>query len=133
MTKREAVRPVSPDRPGGRPVPDGLAERGRRYWESVDGGYALSDSEAEVLVEVCRTLDTLDDLAAQVATHGTMVEGSAGQPVLNPAVAEARGQRLLVHRLMAALALPDEDGATLPSAKVTAGRASQAQWTKPGA
>ena len=112
-----------------RRAPAGLATRGKRYWSAVMGAFDLTDSELEVLLEVCRTLDSLDALDAAVAERGAMVPGSAGQPVVNPALTEARGQRALLHRLMAALALPDEDGASIPTAHSQRGKvANAARW-----
>jgi hypothetical protein len=53
------------------------------------------------------------------------VLGSAGQLVLNPTVAELRQQRLALHRLVASLRLPNEEGGS-----VSLGRqeAAGARW-----
>lgn len=98
-----------------KPPPAGLAERGRAYWQAVVTDYDLTPSELAILIEACRTLDNLDQLAAAIARDGVMVLGSAGQSVTNPALTEVRGQRLALHRLVSALALPDVDGATVPT------------------
>ncbi len=83
----------------------------------------------ELLAEACRTLDNLDALAAAIAENGTMVAGSQGQMVVNPALTEVRGQRALLHRLLAALGLKDEDGQQVPTAQtLRASRAGQARW-----
>lgn len=120
---------MSTNQPSTRRVPSGLAARGRRYWRAVLGVYELSESELEVLLEVCRTLDSLDLLEAAVARDGSTVRGSAGQTVVHPALTEARGQRALLHRLIAALALPDADGAQVPSARSQRGKvANAARW-----
>ena len=92
--------------------PKGLACRGRKFWASTVKRFELTNGELELLIEVCRTLDELDRLAEVVAVHGATLAGSKGQTVINGAVAEARGQRLALHRLIAALALPAEDGAS---------------------
>lgn len=111
------------------PAPPGMGDRGRRFWRATLGDFELSDAEREILAEACRTLDDLDRLAGMVAEHGTMVEGSQGQPVLNPALTEARGQRLALHRLVAALQLPDADDAPIPTAVQMRGqRAAQTRW-----
>lgn len=110
-------------------APPGLGDRGRRFWRSTLADFELSDAEREILAEACRTLDDLDRLADVVAEHGTMVTGSQGQPVLNPALTEARGQRLALHRLVAALQLPDADDAPIPTAVQMRGkRAAQSRW-----
>lgn len=97
-------------------APPGLGARGRRFWRGTLAEFELSDAEREILAEACRTLDDLDRLAAMVSEHGGAVSGSQGQVVVNPALTEARGQRLALHRLVAALQLPDADDAPIPSA-----------------
>lgn len=110
-------------------APAGLGSRGRKFWRSTLGEFELSDAEQEILAEACRTLDDLDRLAGLVAEHGSMVTGSQGQPVLNPALTEARGQRLALHRLVAALQLPDAEDAPIPTAVQMRGKkAAQTRW-----
>lgn len=113
-------------------APAGLQARGRRFWRDTLGAYELTDSETALLLETCRTLDNLDALAAAITADGTMLTGSAGQPVMHPALTEARGQRAILHRLIAALALPDDDGATVPTGHSIRGKtAAAAKWTSP--
>lgn len=110
-------------------APAGLGARGGRFWRQTVGEFTLTDAELNLLTEVCRTLDTLDDLAAAVAAEGATTTGSTGQVVVHPAVAEARHYRLVLHRLVAALELPDEDGTTIPTAHTIRGReTATAQW-----
>lgn len=110
-------------------TPVGLKARGRRFWKATLEDYELTDGELNLLVEVCRTLDTLDMLADAVAADGATTTGSQGQTVMHPAVAEARQQRITLHRLLAALELPDEDGSTIPPARVLSGRENaRARW-----
>ena len=111
------------------PLPAGLGVRGRRFWRETASKYELSGPETELLTEVCRTLDDLDVLAAAVTAAGATVVGSQGQPVVNPALTEARGQRQALHRLLAALALPDDEDVALPSVqRLRASRAASARW-----
>ncbi len=114
-----------------RRAPSGLKSRGKAFWAATTTEFDLSGAELEILAEVARTLDTLDALAVAVERDGPMVSGSTGQPVLNPAVTEARGQRVVLHRLLAALALPDEDGGQLVvSARSASGKAAaRARWS----
>ena len=84
-------------------TPNGLAERGATFWSATLDRYELTDAEMSLLFEACRTLDDLDRLADSIAERGAMTDGSQGQPVVNPALTEARGQRLALHRLLAAL------------------------------
>ncbi len=110
-------------------APPDLAARGRKFWRETTGQFELTPAELEILKETCRTLDDLDRLAASVAAEGAMVLGSAGQPVVHPGLTEARGQRQVLHRLVAALALPDEAGAAVPSSQnIRAKRAAGARW-----
>jgi hypothetical protein len=90
--------------------PPGLGPRGLAFWTVTASEFELTEGELAILREACRTLDTLDALAEVIATGGPMAKGSAGQPVLHPAVAEARAQRLVLHRLLSALNLPDPEG-----------------------
>ena len=110
-------------------APAGMGARGRRFWRETLSEFELSDAEREILAECCRTLDDLDRLAAAIAEAGVMTVGSQGQPVVNPALTEARGQRAVLHRLVAALQLPDLEDRPMPSARSTRGRtAAQARW-----
>lgn len=110
-------------------TPAGLATRGRKFWRTTVADYELSAAEIELLTEACRTLDTLDVLDAACRTLGATVLGSAGQPVGNPALAEARGQRLVLHRLVAALSLPDPELDSLPTTtSIRATTAAAARW-----
>jgi len=117
---------MAADRPR---APKGLQTRGRTFWDSTLEQFELSDAELAVLLEACRTMDDLDRLAGVVAESGAMSVGSQGQPVVNPALTEARGQRTVLHRLLAALALPDPDGATIPTtATLRAKKAAATRW-----
>lgn len=110
--------------------PPGLSKRGRRYWRTVLEAYELTDSEGEILTEICRTLDDLDRLAEAIKSQGAMVPGSAGQPVVHPALTEARGQRAILHRLVAALRLPDAEGQAIPTGhQLRAVAANAARWS----
>lgn len=114
--------------------PAGLSKRGRAFWRQTSTDYELSDAETRLLEEVCRCLDRLDTLDAQIAAAGPMVTGSQGQAVLNPAFAEARQQQIVLHRLISALDLPDEDGGdgVLSAQQVRSRTANRAQWREQG-
>lgn len=111
-------------------MPD-LGPRGSAFWTSTLGRYALTDSELTILTEACRTIDALDALDRMITTVGPTTIGASGQTVVNPALTEARGQRLVLHRLIAALNLPDADGATVPNGHGIRGRtAATAKWAQ---
>lgn len=107
-----------------RRAPDGLKARGRRFWDHVKATYELSDAEWEVLPEACRTLDIVEDLDRRARRS----EDTAERLTL---YREARLQRQGLHRLLAALNLPDEEGESLPSPKTARARkAADARWAK---
>ncbi len=67
--------------------------------------YELEEHELLLLREAVRTVDVLDDLTAQVAADGSVVESPQGSKA-HPALVEARQQRIALARLLAALRLP---------------------------
>lgn len=113
-----------------RRLPADLQDRGKRFWRTVTKAYEeISETEFELLVETCRTLDRIDQLEAAIDRDGLMLKGSTGQTVVNPAVAEARAQRMTLHRFLGALAIPDEDGATLATVEtLRAQQAAAVRW-----
>ena len=107
-----------------RRAPDGLKTRGRRFWDHVKATYDLSDAEWEVLPEACRALDVVEELAR-------VARGEKDVELRLVFYRELRQQRAALHRLLAALNLPDEEGETLPSAKTSRARkAADARWAK---
>lgn len=90
-------------------LPGGLKARGRAYWRSVVADFDLSGSELELLAEICRVLDRLDELAAVLAEEGSVCAGSRGQRVVHPALSEARQQQLVLAQLTKALNVPVDD------------------------
>ncbi len=65
--------------------------------------YDFNDGERQTLLELCRTADTLEHLAALLL--------STKKPLLQPALLEQRQQCIVYARLLASLRLPDvEDG-----------------------
>jgi hypothetical protein len=116
-------------RPEPSEAPPGLREHGRALWAEVVDVYELTAAELRLLGQACQTLDVIADLEAQVAEDGLMADGSKGQDVLHPAVAEARHQRVTFGRLLGQLALPDEDGNTIRTPHQLRGRAgARARW-----
>ena len=122
---------TSQDAPPRRRPPVGLQTRGKAFWRASVADFDFSTAETALLEEACRCLDRLDLLAATIAQLGAMVTGSQGQPVVNPALTEARGQQLILHRLLAALRLPDAEGEAVPTGRsMSATQAATARWTK---
>lgn len=114
---RKPVRPVD------------LRTAGRRMWAEVTDDYDLGPDEIGALREACRTVDELDDLRAALKGQPMTVEGSTGQPVANPLLAEVRRHRATLATLLERLSLPagGEDAGSTPAQK-RAQRAAQQRW-----
>lgn len=87
-------------------APAGAGPSGRRLWADVLGKYELEEHETAILTEMCRTVDTLDRLAAVVKRDGLMVPVLPSGEKVHPALVEARQLRLALARLSASLRLP---------------------------
>lgn len=106
-----------------------LGSRGSAFWDAVQAEFEFDERESELLLEACRTMDAIDALVVAVAENGTMIEGSKGQPTLNPAIPELRQQQAALGRLLGQLDLDDEDADVLRKAQqLKAHAAAQARW-----
>lgn len=94
-------------------APKGLGNSGRALWRQIaDGmpaGWELDERELALLLLACRQRDDLSRLETVISKEGVMATGSTGQPVVHPAVLEARQARLAINRLLGGLELPDAD------------------------
>jgi phage terminase small subunit len=116
-----------------RPPSDLIAKgRGRAFWNRVQKDFDLSTPELEILAEVCRCLDEIDLLRADVAATGTTTTGSRGQIVVNPALSEMRQARAELRRLLEMLSLPDpaqDSGKAVTGARsARAAKAARTRW-----
>lgn len=110
-------------------TPAGLGAAGRKLWREVLADFELPPDGLSLLTAACRTVDELDKLHTAMAGAEVMTTGSQGQPVVNPLFAEARAHRATLARLLAQLALPDEDDVTpLTATQERARKAAQARW-----
>jgi hypothetical protein len=67
----------------------------------------LDAGESVLLHELCRTLDRIDDIEAQLAADGLTVAGSRGQiPRAHPLLAALTAAQATASDLVAELALP---------------------------
>jgi hypothetical protein len=82
-----------------------LRAPGKRLWSSIVDEFDLDEHELAMLVEATRTVDALDLLDARVRTEGPIVSSPQGAKA-NPALVEARQQRIALARLLAVLRLP---------------------------
>jgi len=86
--------------------PAELKTSGRKLWLAVQAEYELEEHERGLLLEMCRTVDTLDKLATLVAEEGEMLVDRFDQPRIYPVLIEVRQLRIAYVRLSAALRLP---------------------------
>jgi hypothetical protein len=115
---------------------DSFGTRGSKFKLKIlgtkqTGGFDLSSSELELLDEVARLLDEIDELRAAIQRNGISVAGSTGQARVHPALGEVRQHRLALGRLLAQLRLPDDENESVPSLTQVRGRkAAKARWAK---
>lgn len=113
-------------------APEGLGNAGRALWKQIAGslpdGWELDNRERAVLFAACRQRDDISRLEAAIKKDGAMTTGSSGQPVVNPAVTEARQGRLALGRLLGQLQLPDEDDQPMTEAGRRAQKAARVRW-----
>lgn len=110
-------------------APGDLRAAGAQMWDDVTEDFTLGPDEVRALREACRTVDELDELRAALSGQPMTVQGSQGQPVANPLLAEVRRHRETLAKLLDALSLPagDEDVGMSPTQK-RAQRAAQQRW-----
>ena len=116
------------------PIVGSFGARGRRFYDNALKLFKLEDSEHELLVECCRGLDLLETMQTELETVGLTVTASNGAVRVHPFVAEKRQTALAVARLLAQLALPDEDGieAVQKLTSARAAKAARARWNDLG-
>lgn len=110
--------------------PENLDSAGCGLWDSVTGKWDLRPDELRVLAEACREADLIERLRVMVDEVPLTVEGSMGQVVMHPAVAELRQHRNVLASLLRSLKLPDDEQAAGVNQQRAAGNAS---WAKRGA
>lgn len=113
-------------------MPEGIGDRGSAFWISVQKDLEFDPLETDLLIEVCRVLDTIDALAEAIEQDGVMLTGSQGQKVLNGAVAEIRQQQAAYARLAAQLNLDGaEDGEGIKSPRAASASATaKRRWAQ---
>lgn len=115
-------------------TPKGLGAAGRALWRSIHAGLPaaleLDERQKAVLRLACDEVDQAARLDAQVAADGLMVIGSAGQPRVHPAVAEARSARAAAARVLGQLHLSTEEHPPKSAAAQHAQHAANARWDR---
>jgi len=115
-TPRLASVPEADPDAGAPPPPDGLKAAGRVLWSSVMDGWEIDPWERLLLLQACRCVDRLDDLAEIAGASTAVTTNSKGDQAPHPAIVEARQQSIVLTRLLASMRLPvgDEDDLTRP-------------------
>lgn len=127
MTSKDTESKVQNDR-----VRPSLMARGARFYDRAIETFSFSDSEHELLVEACRLLDSLQVMDDTIGEEGMTFSSSTGVKV-HPFVAERRQTTLALGRVLAQLAIPDDDGQTVQSLLQSRGKASAAKrWATNG-
>ena len=105
--------------------------RGAALRKKLTDEYDWQAHELELVEEVCRTLDVIDELAA-IVRGGVTSTGSMGQPVVHPAVAELRQQQAGLAKLLTMLNIPPlDEGEGLESPRQARGRlGAAARWSR---
>ncbi len=82
-------------------TPKGLEADGKRLWRAVAEGFELETHELLLLEHACRTADTIAGLTSSAG--GDLVDGKGR---VRAEIVEARQQRIVLARLLAALRVP---------------------------
>ncbi|WP_067891236.1 hypothetical protein [Nocardia vaccinii] len=113
-------------------APRNLSAAGRKLWTKITTDYDLRADELRVLEDACRESDLIDTLEAESRGAQLVVQGSTGQPVINPLISELRQHRSTLASLFRQLKLPDE-GANPEARSASARAAANARWSRRGA
>jgi len=87
--------------------PTGLKTAGKALWKQITDGYELRPDEVRILVDAAREADLVDRLEKALSSEPELTtEGSMGQLVITPLLAEIRQHRAVLANLLKALKLP---------------------------
>ena len=106
--------------------PSNLGDAGARLWDEMTPGLRFDSRELEHLALACHQADHLADLEAVVASEGVTSTGSTGQPVVHPAVVEARHARIAISRLLGEIFIPSAAGGKASQRR--AKKAADSRW-----
>ena len=88
------------------PAPDGLGSAGSELWtRTIEEFTDLAVHEEQLLLQLCRTADALENLQVVLDRDGVLNTATQGVRV-HPALPELRQQRITFAKLVAALKLP---------------------------
>jgi len=93
------------------PPPHILGAEGQKMWAAIIAEVApnwrLDARDLYLLTQACRLEDTIAKLELAIGNEGEMSTGSKGQPVVHPAIPEARQLALAQARLLEKIELED--------------------------
>jgi hypothetical protein len=128
-------KPPAPKRPprkraprGARGPRDPAAKLVAAIRKGIPAGVELDEREEALLDLAGRQACDVAAAEADVKARGYLVEGSRGQPVVNPSIGEARQARLALAKLLAQLELPDLSGVLRDQSSRDAQKAAQRRW-----
>lgn len=97
------------------PAPRGLGRRGRLEWRKIwDAGFWLHpDQDYHWTEMIVRAYDDIDTFRERVEQDGLVQEGSLGQPVAHPLIAEIRKCEATIRQCLCVLGFSPTDRARL--------------------
>ena len=111
-----------------RQQPDPAASLVAGIRQGLPANVELDEREEALLDLAGRQARDVAAAEADIEARGYLVEGSRGQQVINPSVAEARVGRLALGKLLSQMELPGLDGALRDPPSRDAQRAARARW-----
>ncbi len=131
--------PTPADGPAGTPArsarqkaPQKLGASGGQLWRDLAARFEFGPDERLLLEQACRTADDVTRLEQALAGEPLTTRGSTGQVRSHPLLAELRGMRLVLSRLLAQLDLPEEqeDGVVRTAESERKRQAALSRWNR---
>lgn len=94
----------------------------------LPAGYRFDAKDLALLSTAQRIVDRIQQLEVELEKTGFMIEGSQGQPRLNPIVAEVRLQQATLARVLDGVHLPAEADEEKKSSRHQ--RAARVRWDR---
>lgn len=107
-------------------APDPGSELVKAIRSGLPSGVELDEREEAILDLAARQARDVARAEADIGERGYLVDGSRGQSVINPSVAEVRQGRLALGKLLGQLDLPESTTDAVRSAR----KAAEARWRK---
>ena len=88
--------------------PAGLEGSGLKFWNKVIEDFDLDHHEVELLAQLCKTLNRIDELDAIADAEGLIIDSPQGKKA-HPAAVESRQMRMVFNQLAKTLRFPGVD------------------------